>query len=137
MQINNIEQLNNALGAFSPYETYFITTDGGCLCTECVRKERESIDDAITTQTDDGWRVCAMDSNYEHIHYCDNCDDMLVGSYIGDDVVEWNETWERLNNLDANGATMFVRPSGHIDNVRDEINQMQLAIESIEDENAK
>ena len=137
MQITNIEQLNNALGVFSPYETYFITTDGGCICTECVRKERASIDDAITTQTDDGWRVCAMDVNYEDIHYCDHCDSSIVGSYIGDDVVDWHSTWEKLNALDANGATMFVRPSGHIDDVRREISEMEIAIESIEEDNAK
>lgn len=137
MQIQNIEQLNVALNAFHPYETYYVTTDGGCLCTDCVKKNRVQIYDSIKTQTDDGWRVCAMDVNYECVHYCDNCDSMLVGSYIADDVVEWNTTWDKLNALDANGATMFVRPSGHIDQVRLDISTMELAIESIEEDNAK
>lgn len=137
MRITNIEQLNDALKAFSPYQTYFITTDGGCLCEECVKKNRVSVNDSITTQTNDGWRVSAMDVNYEHIHYCDNCDASIVGSYIGDDVIDWHSTWEKLNALDANGATMFGRPSGHIDDIRTDITQMELAIESIEEENAK
>ena len=137
MEIQDIESLNLALNAFHPYETYYVTTDGGCLCTECVKKNRVAVNDSITTNTDDGWRVCAMDVNYEHVHYCDNCNDSIVGSYIGDDVIDWHSTWEKLNALDANGATMFVRPSGDIDQIRFDISTMELAIESIEEDNAK
>ncbi len=137
MLIQNIQQLNDALKAFSPYETFFITNDGGCLCTECVSKERQNVETSIEDNCDDGWRVCAMENNYENIYYCDNCDSSIVGSYIGDDVVEWHETWERLHKLDANGATMFCRPSGHIDDIRTDISQMEMAIESIEEDNAK
>lgn len=137
MQIKDIESLNLALNAYHPYETYYVTTDGGCLCTECVKKNRVSVNDSITTQTDDGWRVCAIDVNYEDVHYCDHCSDQIIGSYICDDVVDWYNTWERLNKLDANGATMFARPEGHIDQIRLDIDTMELAIDSIEEDNAK
>lgn len=137
MQIKNTEQLNKALHVFTTYETYFLTTDGGCLCTECVEKEKALVIDAIESKCDDGWRVCGLDVNYEHVLYCDHCSASIVGSYISDDVVEWHETWDKLNALDANGATMFARPEGHIDEIRIDISTMELAIESIEEENAE
>ena len=140
MQIKNLKDLNLALDVWtvsSTYPTYFITTDGGCICKECVIKHRRSVVDSIATETDDGWRVCGLDVNYENAIYCDHCNDRIESAYAEDEIVDWYQQYYRLKALDANGATMFGRPSGTWNDIKEETEQIKTAIETIEEDNAK
>lgn len=43
------------------YSTYFITSDGGCLCHKCVRKEWRQVVWDWLQNCSSGWRVVAME----------------------------------------------------------------------------
>jgi hypothetical protein len=47
------------------YECYFITSDGGVLCFDAVRAELRSVLHSIRHQSNDGWRVVALESTAE------------------------------------------------------------------------
>lgn len=65
------------------YRRHAITDDGGILCSECCRSERNSIGDSFPG---DGWRVIA-----EFIHweggptYCSHCGTSYPSEYGEDD----------------------------------------------------
>lgn len=47
------------------YQMYFITSDGAPLSFDAVRAEYRQVSDAIRAKANDGWRVVAVDINYE------------------------------------------------------------------------
>ena len=60
------------------YPQYAITSDGGALCYQCCKSERESI---ATTTGSDGWNVIAIDVNYESRIFCDHCSAQIESAY--------------------------------------------------------
>ena len=62
------------------YEIVLFTSDGGCLCPKCARKEYHQIAWSVRHECDDGWRVVAADSsaNYDELT-CDHCGRVIVG----------------------------------------------------------
>lgn len=60
------------------YELVLITSDGGCLCSACVRENYRSVYDSHKTKTDDGWRPGGLmileggREDYDGLT-CDNC----------------------------------------------------------------
>jgi len=47
------------------YPCYFVTSDGEALSFEAVKKNRRNILEAIAYRYNDGWRVIALDVNWE------------------------------------------------------------------------
>jgi hypothetical protein len=89
MLINNIRELRCA--ARNPYAwpggypTYFLCDDGAALCHACLSKERRNIIHSVHHKQNDGWRVVALDINYEDSDLtCAHCDKQIESAY-GDD----------------------------------------------------
>lgn len=74
------------------YPLFFITSDAGCLCHDCGKKNRGSIVDAIEEGLNDGWRVVAQDVNWEDPELiCDGCGDRIQSAYAEDEAEENGE----------------------------------------------
>ena len=69
------------------YPTYFITADGGALSHKTVNEEREQIAEAIEDDdTDSGWRVVALDINWEDPDlHDDHSGERIPSAYAEDD----------------------------------------------------
>ena len=68
--IDNVLKLKAALreGKYTGvgcYPCYFITSDGCALSFESVLQNFKSVIDSVKNEINDGWRVVAMDVNYE------------------------------------------------------------------------
>ena len=63
------------------YGKYLITTDGGCLCHDCVEAEYREIVQALINNDRNGWCPDAVDVNWESRIYCDNCGDEIEPEY--------------------------------------------------------
>jgi hypothetical protein len=64
------------------YPMYMITSDGGALHFACVRDNLRSVLDSIRNKIDDGWRVQAVEVNYESTDlYCDHCGKLIEAAY--------------------------------------------------------
>lgn len=73
------------------YTLFGITSDGGSLCVDCMRKEFRSIVWSRLNDVSDGWKVIGIDSadnleskefieeneNEYSMHHCDNCNIVL------------------------------------------------------------
>lgn len=87
MQINSISDFRKAVrnGAYAwpgGYPLYFICDDGGGLCPSCVKKERRNILESIAHKQHDGWRVVAIEINYEDTHmHCEHCGEDIESAY--------------------------------------------------------
>jgi hypothetical protein len=67
------------------YPTYFLCDDGEALCHDCLSKNRIQVIDAVANKQNGGWRVVALDINYEDSNcYCANCNKQIESAY-GDD----------------------------------------------------
>jgi hypothetical protein len=62
------------------YDLIFVTSDGACLCTKCVRKNYRLVSDSRRKEINDGWRVIAVDAscNSDEETLCDNCGAVLI-----------------------------------------------------------
>lgn len=64
------------------YPLYFITSDGESLSFEAARSEFRQIADSIRTRANDGWRVVALDVNYEDSDLvCDHTGNRIPAAY--------------------------------------------------------
>lgn len=64
------------------YPCYFVTSDGAALCFECARKQGSSITAAIRDGLHDGWKVEAVDINWEDGELtCDHCSKRIESAY--------------------------------------------------------
>lgn len=63
------------------YPTFFVCSDGGCLCFDCAKKEAKRIVEAIRDQSHDGWRIEAQDVNWESELFCDHCGKQIESAY--------------------------------------------------------
>lgn len=65
------------------YPLYYVTQDGGCLCTDCAN---ENLDRTIEEDGDKSWLIAGCDINYEDTGlYCDNCNKFVECAY-GDNI---------------------------------------------------
>ena len=64
------------------YPLYFITSDGAALSFKSARAERRNILEAIHNRQNDGWRVVAMDINWEDADLvCDHSGELIETAY--------------------------------------------------------
>jgi len=68
------------------YPTYLVMSDGGGLCSDCVKKELRLIISAfLSGDTSGGWYPIGADVNYEcDCLFCDNCNAKIEAAYIED-----------------------------------------------------
>lgn len=91
MLINSISDFRRAMrnGAYAwpgGYPLYFITADGAALSFKAAKAERRNILEAIRdNDARCGWRVAAMEINFEDTElYCDHTNEKIESAY-GDD----------------------------------------------------
>ena len=61
------------------YPLFAVTSDGAALCKCCAKTEREAIG---TTTGSDGWRVTALEVNWEDpALFCDHCGGRIESAY--------------------------------------------------------
>lgn len=71
------------------YPTFFITSDGAALCHECAKSEGQRITASIREHSHDGWRVEALDVNWEDAScYCDHCGERIESAYAEDEAAK-------------------------------------------------
>lgn len=64
------------------YPIYFTTSDGGVLSYEAVKEEWKVVAYAIRHRLNDGWRVVAVDVNYEDEDlYCAHTGEKIPSAY--------------------------------------------------------
>lgn len=64
------------------YPLFFITGDGAALCFKCGRKEGARITASIRDNCNDGWKVEAVDVNWEDTELmCDHCSELIESAY--------------------------------------------------------
>ena len=65
------------------YEIYGITSDGGILCCDCMRREYRQIAYARKFNVNDGWQVCALalDCETDTFTACDHCGRVIVEGF--------------------------------------------------------
>ena len=67
------------------YPLYYVTTDGGALCVDCMTRERAQIIRSTVENSRDGWSVSGQDVNWEDPQlYCDNCSERIESAYAED-----------------------------------------------------
>jgi len=74
-------------GAFAwpgGYPMYFITDDGAALSFATVKAEWSNVCDSIRRECSDGWRVIAVDINYEDGDLIDDHSGERIESAYGD-----------------------------------------------------
>jgi hypothetical protein len=65
------------------YPLFFVTSDGAALCWNCgAKKERRNVLEAIRDKSGNGWRIVAVDINWEDGDLCcDNCSERIESAY--------------------------------------------------------
>lgn len=65
------------------YEIYGITSDGGVLCCDCMRREYRLIAQSRRHNYNDGWQVqaIALDCETDSFTACDHCYRVIVEGY--------------------------------------------------------
>jgi hypothetical protein len=81
-QADLIERIKNRYTSVGCYPLFAIMNDGGCLCHSCVKEESENI---LESTERDGWRIEAIEVNWESLIMCDHCSKQIEAAY---DVVE-------------------------------------------------
>jgi hypothetical protein len=84
--IETVEQFDNQLsyGAYAfPgfYPLYFLMSDGEAMSFESAKKNADQIREAIATKSNDGWRVVAVDVNWERVLYCCDSGKQIESAY--------------------------------------------------------
>jgi hypothetical protein len=91
MQIDSISDFRAAMrkGAYSwpgGYPLYFVTSDGAALSFEAAKAERKNILDSIAHRLSDGWRVVAIEVNWEDAElYCDHTGQRIASAYADEE----------------------------------------------------
>lgn len=64
------------------YPLFFITSDGAALSFESVRENFYEVCYSIRNNIDNGWRIVAVDTNYEDTElYCNHSGDQIACAY--------------------------------------------------------
>lgn len=95
--ISTVEEFDKALqdGPYAwpgGYPLYFITSDGAALSFKAAQDEAELIREAIRDRSDDGWRIEAVEVNWEDPSlYCDHTGDRIESAYAEDEAEDSDE----------------------------------------------
>ena len=87
MHINSISDFRKALrdGAWAwpgGYPQFFITHDGEALSFEVAKAERRNIIESLASNLRDGWRVVAVDINWEDTELrCAHSGELIESAY--------------------------------------------------------
>lgn len=87
MNINSISDFRKAIrnGEYAwpgGYPCYFITSDGAALSFDAVRRELRSILESIANKANDGWRIVALEINWEDASlYCEHTGQKIESAY--------------------------------------------------------
>lgn len=64
------------------YPLYFITSDGAALSFKAVKENKRQILEAIRDKDRSGWRIVAIEINYEDQDlYCDHTGELIESAY--------------------------------------------------------
>ena len=64
------------------YPMYGIANDGAALCIDCMRKEYKQIAYSNRHNINDGWKIDAVDINYEDANLtCEHCNKSIESAY--------------------------------------------------------
>ena len=87
MEIKSVDQFTKALD-YGPYAwpggypLYFICSDGEALSFSAAKENKDLIIDSIKSQSNDGWRVTAIDINWEDANLiCAHTGDRIPSAY--------------------------------------------------------
>jgi len=68
------------------YPLFFITSDGAAISFDGAKQNRRNILESINSHCNDGWRVVAVDINYEDdCLYCDITGNRIESAYADND----------------------------------------------------
>lgn len=87
MNINSISDFRKAIrnGEYAwpgGYPCYFTTSDGAALSFDAVRRELRSILESIANKANDGWRIVALEINWEDAAlYCEHTGQKIESAY--------------------------------------------------------
>lgn len=87
MNINSISDFRKAIrnGEYAwpgGYPCYFITSDGAALSFDAVRRELRNILESIANKANDGWRIVALEINWEDAAlYCEHTGQKIESAY--------------------------------------------------------
>jgi hypothetical protein len=87
MLINSISDFRKAYrnGPYAwpgGYPLFWLTSDGGALSWAAAKSERRNILEAIRDCDDSGWRIVALDVNWEDGElYCDHTSERIESAY--------------------------------------------------------
>lgn len=81
--IKNSDELSNVLNiSHSHGPPYYVTKDGGVLCTACVKNNTDLIYSSINIFDDPQWEVIGYGINWEDDNlYCDHCNEKIEPEY--------------------------------------------------------
>lgn len=90
MKIETVEDLDTALAvgkytSIGSYPLFYITSDGAALSYDTVKEEYERISESIIENLRDGWKVIAVDINWEDTELYDDHTGELIESAYGND----------------------------------------------------
>jgi hypothetical protein len=91
MYINTISDFRKAVrnGPYAwpgGYPMFFLTSDGEALSYAAVKQERRNILEAIRDKSNNGWRVVAVDINWEDPDlYCSHTSERIESAYADDE----------------------------------------------------
>lgn len=87
MNINSISDFRKAIrnGKYAwpgGYPCYFITSDGAALSFDAVKRELRNILESIASKANDGWRIVALEINWEDASlYCEHTGQKIESAY--------------------------------------------------------
>ena len=88
--MDTIQQLQTFIrdGGFAwpgGYPCYALTSDGAALSVDAVKDNYRIIRESMRDDSNDGWRVVAIDINYEDPNlYCDHTGERIESAYCED-----------------------------------------------------
>jgi hypothetical protein len=92
MTINTVSDFRKAYRAGpyawpGGYPMYFITSDGAALSFDAAKSARRNILHAIAHKQNDGWRVVAIEINWEDSNlFCEHTGGRIESAYAEDDI---------------------------------------------------
>ena len=72
------------------YELFGVTSDGACICCDCMEKNYFQIAYSRKHRIDDSWNIVTIDcaANYDSYIYCDSCNKTIVEDWESEESKE-------------------------------------------------